>query len=62
MVAGFTDLYGVTWPLLTLGGQHNVAPLYDMCHQSFLIKKAALQEAIDFVVFIIKVTPPEESL
>ncbi|GEM_PF-4326985 len=47
MVAGFTDLYGVTWPLLTLGGRHNVAPLLIMCYRSFLTKKAAGTEVID---------------
>ncbi|UAN39673.1 MULTISPECIES: hypothetical protein [unclassified Enterobacter] len=52
MVAGFTDLYGVAWPLLTLGGRRNVAPLYDMCYYSFLIKKAAVQEVLDFTDFI----------
>ncbi|MEG5549393.1 hypothetical protein [Enterobacter wuhouensis] len=52
MVAGFTDLYGVAWPLLTFGGRHNVAPLYDMCYRSFLIKKAADRKAVEFVVFI----------
>lgn len=56
MVAGFTDLYGVTWPSLTLGGLCNVTPLQDMCYRSFLIKKAAVFEAIDFVSFIKKVT------
>ena len=52
MVAGFTDLYGVAWPLLTLGGRRNVAPLYDMCYYSFLIKKAAVKEVLDFTDFI----------
>jgi hypothetical protein len=28
MVAGFTELYGVAWLLLTLRGRRNVAPLY----------------------------------
>lgn len=56
MVAGFTDLYGVTWPSLTLGGLRNVTPLQDMCYQSFLIKKTAVFEAIDFLSFIKKRT------
>jgi hypothetical protein len=50
-VAGFTELYGVAWPVLTLGGRHNVAPLYAMCYETFLIKKAALREPIDFAGF-----------
>ena len=50
MVAGFTDLYGVAWPLLTFGGRHNVAPLYIMSHHSFLFKKAAIAEWFDFAI------------
>ena len=52
MVAGFTELYGVAWPLLTLGGRRNVAPLYDMCYYSFLIKKAAPGKGVDFVAVV----------
>ena len=54
MVAGFTELYGVAWPLLTLGGRRNVAPLYDMCYYSFLIKKAAILEVFDFTLYKLK--------
>ena len=35
-----------------LGGRRNVAPLYDMCYYSFLIKKAAVKEVLDFTDFI----------
>jgi hypothetical protein len=47
MVAGFTELYGVTCPLPMLAGRRNVAPLYDMCYYSFLIKKAANLDVLD---------------